>query len=1136
MTAWLRATLLAALVVGSAGAQPAGPPRLPPGLPGGIDIGPPRTTRTPPAEQLRALGWPEAERDEMAREMEEEARELGLPPGTYPDFGAMMAPLLRGMQQLARPAWRPAGAAPHEWLLLGGPEACLTTGGAPAAGRNLNTNNCPVEVSNGFGRQPRPGFAWDLVEAPAGEWRLRSSHARTLCIGRGGGRAGADLAALMPCDSAAAVFAIERMPPGPGPATVRFRHQTSGLCLVSELQLGFARCLDPGSPRIGTQGWLVTDDTARVVAFPTAPALPAVARREDPTPRVAALLTRLQTLPPGDQAAALIRARNEVQVLQRMIARGDAADEGGALRAASAILNLYAAAGLHAELLPLAELQAETFHARFGERNVTFRGNVAAAFALLGEALAQLGRHDDAAGAWRRALAEAPREELRMRYSVRLQEALAAAAQGERAEAALWAMLEDHDRLRSVEPTARDSRTSRFLRGDILTIPDTPVEWIFEEARRRAARVLARLYADRGWPRDAEMLLRAALDSANPANVHPLYPRRNAPSEIAPLLVDLARVARLSGDTATARQRLAATGRWPVDDATRTELLIERAHIAAAAGERDAALAEITDAARVFEARLRAARRFGSDAEAARRQAEIRLAELIELARAQGGEAATETIFRLLQLRRSAAVALAAERRAVRLSGGPPGLQAEIQRLQVIPGRIAALDERLRDTADMQAVARLQAEIAALEREQASLETRLRAAAPRFAETLLPAPAAIAGIRARLAPEEALLLLAVMPERSYAAVVTADRPPEIHPLPIGEEELRARVATLRGGLIAGGAFDLAASAALYRDLLGPVEAALQGRTRWLVVPEGPLLSLPLGVLLTAPPARPDDLQGAPWLARRVAIRTLPSPALLTAATAPDAPLPAYLGIGDPPLPEQPQAAPVPALDALPGGSGRRERAGAGVICAQPPLPGTRVEITGAAGLFHPSARQVLLREAATKDALRRGLAAGPQLVHFATHALLGPESPNGEPGIVMAPDCGSEEPGPDAFLAASEISGLSLAGSVVLLSACNTGGGGEVRDGRAEGLSGLALAFQNAGARDLLLTHWYVDDAAAARLVLGTLALARGRDGQAARPLDEALAAAQRAMMARADTAHPYYWGPLALVGLGGAL
>ena len=101
--------------------------------------------------------------------------------------------------------------------------------------------------------------------------------------------------------------------------------------------------------------------------------------------------------------------------------------------------------------------------------------------------------------------------------------------------------------------------------------------------------------------------------------------------------------------------------------------------------------------------------------------------------------------------------------------------------------------------------------------------------------------------------------------------------------------------------------------------------------------------------------------------------------------------------------------------------------------------------------------------------------------------------------------------------------GVRIVG-VECLSACNTGGGTT----GGESLSTLARAFFYAGARSLLVTHWYVNDVAATRIV--ALALRNVSQGQG---FAEGLRAAQLDFKALPGGAHPALWAPFALVGVG---
>lgn len=103
-----------------------------------------------------------------------------------------------------------------------------------------------------------------------------------------------------------------------------------------------------------------------------------------------------------------------------------------------------------------------------------------------------------------------------------------------------------------------------------------------------------------------------------------------------------------------------------------------------------------------------------------------------------------------------------------------------------------------------------------------------------------------------------------------------------------------------------------------------------------------------------------------------------------------------------------------------------------------------------------------------------------------------------------------------------------LEGLGVILSACNTASEGEET---TEPLSGIAQAFFHAGARSLLVSHWYVDDFAATELttrVFVHLESSR-RPGRA-----EALRQSMRDLIHNekcAFCAHPSMWAPFVLVG-----
>jgi CHAT domain-containing protein len=104
----------------------------------------------------------------------------------------------------------------------------------------------------------------------------------------------------------------------------------------------------------------------------------------------------------------------------------------------------------------------------------------------------------------------------------------------------------------------------------------------------------------------------------------------------------------------------------------------------------------------------------------------------------------------------------------------------------------------------------------------------------------------------------------------------------------------------------------------------------------------------------------------------------------------------------------------------------------------------------------------------------------------------------------------------DGFLRLHDIYNLNLPVELVVLSACETGLGKEVK---GEGLIGLVRGFLYAGARGVIASSWAVDDAATAELMTELYrGLFDGRSPAAA--LREAQAAVSKIPRFR----HPYYW------------
>jgi CHAT domain-containing protein len=99
-------------------------------------------------------------------------------------------------------------------------------------------------------------------------------------------------------------------------------------------------------------------------------------------------------------------------------------------------------------------------------------------------------------------------------------------------------------------------------------------------------------------------------------------------------------------------------------------------------------------------------------------------------------------------------------------------------------------------------------------------------------------------------------------------------------------------------------------------------------------------------------------------------------------------------------------------------------------------------------------------------------------VHFATHGVLDAERPGLSSLVLSLVD--AQGKAQDGFLRAHDIYNLKLPAELVVLSACQTGLGKEIK---GEGLVGLTRGFMYAGAARVVVSLWNVNDKATAELM-----------------------------------------------------
>ncbi len=510
------------------------------------------------------------------------------------------------------------------------------------------------------------------------------------------------------------------------------------------------------------------------------------------------------------------------------------------------------------------------------------------------------------------------------------------------------------------------------------------------------------------------------------------------------------------------------------------------------------------------------------------------LSDYIDLLGAgSGGPAAA---FDAAQLVRGGVTDEAIRAMATRAAADEPEIAAVVRALQDAHARAVDLRARLGDEQrkapeerDAQDEPRLKAELSQADAAAASAEERLQAQFPRYARLVQPSRVPADAVNHLLHPDEALLLAMSAPASTYLFLLHGGRTHMVKAA-IALPDLTTQISALRKTLDASETgvvpFDIAGAQKLYETLLAPMAKDLAGVKHLVFVSNGPLLSLPLGVLVR-PPASPGAAPA--YLARDFAISVVPTvgafrdlrqPAAATAAPKP------FLGFGDPTFTGR--SGDQRGVAALAKNCRAEKAVDAGEIRELPRLPETADELRGIAAALKATPDSVVLGADATKATLHSRNLTQYRVIAFATHGLLANELDcQNEPALVLSLPAKATK-GDDGLLGVGEIVGLHLNADWILLSACNTAG----PEGLAgEALSGLTRAFFYAGARSVMATHWPVASIATVRLTTLTF---ENYAKQPKRGKANALHEAQLALMDDPKTAHPIFWAPFVLVGDGG--
>lgn len=426
------------------------------------------------------------------------------------------------------------------------------------------------------------------------------------------------------------------------------------------------------------------------------------------------------------------------------------------------------------------------------------------------------------------------------------------------------------------------------------------------------------------------------------------------------------------------------------------------------------------------------------------------------------------------------------------------------------------------------------------------VQASIRSTSPHYADVFQPRPLSLTEIqRQALDPDTVVLEYSLGEERSFLWAVTSvsinsyELPKRsdieqtatslyqiiAHSLPSGPD---------RSARVEENNWYQKYATALSKMLLAPV-AKLIANKRLLIVPDGVLFYVPFAALPISSTASSslDGAHLAPLILEHEIV-TVPSAstlAVLRLETASRKPATKALALFADPVfdesdPRLKNIAKVKdtAGDKVPGDLGRavrgtESRDDGGFL---PRLTFTRREAEAIISTAPKGEVFEAIDFKANKTVARSSELKEYRIVHFATHGLVDARYPELS-GLVLSllDEQGNRQ---DGFLRLHEVYNLNLPAEMVVLSACRTALG---KDVRGEGMVGLTRGFMYAGAKRIVASLWKVDDQSTAELMK---AFYQKMMKENMRPA-AALRAAQVEMYTQKKWRFPYYWAAFVLQG-----
>ncbi|MDX1640765.1 MAG: CHAT domain-containing tetratricopeptide repeat protein [Balneolaceae bacterium] len=361
-----------------------------------------------------------------------------------------------------------------------------------------------------------------------------------------------------------------------------------------------------------------------------------------------------------------------------------------------------------------------------------------------------------------------------------------------------------------------------------------------------------------------------------------------------------------------------------------------------------------------------------------------------------------------------------------------------------------------------------------------------------------------------LSDDETLVNYVVSDKQVYALVLDTDNI-SLHTLG-SPDSLSSEIKTLREAVLSNNREQYSALAyKLFNQLIDPVMPSIRTQSL-IIVPDQALHYLPFEMLLAERPNGANYFR-MPYLIRDFEISYMPSATVLQM------------------LDEQKKENPRNLFAVAPFNETMtqvREQVGSPrYISDLTPLPLTRYETREIAKIFEesrsiwnffsPEKTDILLGRDATKSAIEQTSFDEYGFIHFATHAFVNGEDP-ALSGIAFWGDSGE-----DGVIYVNDIYNMNLNADLVTLGACETGLGTVYK---GEGIIGFTRAFNYAGAANLLVSMWRVNDQPTANLMIQFYKYAK--DGYS---YSDSLQMAKMDLINQPEFAAPRNWAAFVLQG-----